>query len=103
VSEPLLTAAELGEVLGLSSSTILDRFERGDLPGFRLFGKPDKRGRPSGPVRFRLSEIEARIDGWRVNGPGAGGEVSPAPTARRPEGVVLQASPARSGGEDHAC
>src|SRR5205809_7221031 len=57
----LLTAHELGEYLGLSSSTVLDRFERGDLPGFRLFG------RKGGPVRFRLSEIEAQLEGWRVN------------------------------------
>jgi hypothetical protein len=75
VSERLLTAAELGEILGLSASTVLDRFEAGELPGYRLFGKTDKRGRPCGPVRFRLSEIEEAIAGWRVDG------------RRRPEAV----------------
>jgi len=60
VSERLLTARELGQLLGLSPATVLDRFERGDLPGFRLWG------RKGGPVRFRLSEIEAALDGWRV-------------------------------------
>jgi predicted DNA-binding transcriptional regulator AlpA len=60
-SEPLLTARELGEHLGLSTATILDRFERGDLPGYRLFG------RKGGPVRFRESEIEAVITSWLVN------------------------------------
>jgi predicted DNA-binding transcriptional regulator AlpA len=59
VSERLLTARELGEQLGLSAGTILDRFERGDLPGFRLFGKK------GGPVRFRLSEVEASLESWR--------------------------------------
>jgi predicted DNA-binding transcriptional regulator AlpA len=60
VSERLLTARELGELLGLSAATVLDRFQAGDLPGFRLFGKK------GGPVRFRVSEIEAALDGWRI-------------------------------------
>lgn len=60
MSERLLTARELGEVLGLSTATVLDRFERGDLPGFRLFG------RKGGPVRFRLSEVEAVLEAWKV-------------------------------------
>lgn len=47
----LLTARELGEYLGLSASTVLDRWEAGDLPGYKLFGR-------TGPVRFRASEIE---------------------------------------------
>ena len=64
MTERLLTAAELAELLGLSPSTVLDRFQAGDLPGFRLFG------RKGGPVRFRLSEIEAALEGWRLNGPG---------------------------------
>jgi hypothetical protein len=75
-------------------ATILDRFERGDLPGFRLFG------RKGGPVRFRLAEVEAALEGWRVNGPVAGGEVSPTPTARPALGVVYEASPTPQGGED---
>ena len=47
VTERLLTARELADLLGLSPATVLDRFERGDLPGFRLFG------RKGGSVRFR--------------------------------------------------
>ena len=58
VSERLLTAAELAELLSLSPATVLDRWQAGDLPGFRLFG------RKGGPVRFRLSEIEAALEGW---------------------------------------
>ncbi|HXH89806.1 MAG TPA: helix-turn-helix domain-containing protein [Gaiellaceae bacterium] len=87
MSDRLLTAAELGELLGLAAGTILDRFERGDLPGFRLFGKK------GGPVRFRESEILEALDGWRVNGPGAGGEVSPTPTAHPARGVSYESSP----------
>lgn len=93
MTEHLLTARQLGEYLGLSAATILDRFEAGDLPGFRLFG------RKGGPVRFRLSEIEASLADWHVNGgPGAGGEVSPTPTASPTRGVVSHLSPTPLGG-----
>jgi excisionase family DNA binding protein len=61
VTERLLTARELGELLGLSTGTVLDRFERGDLPGFRLYG-----GKVGAPVRFRWSEVEAWLEGGRV-------------------------------------
>jgi excisionase family DNA binding protein len=60
VTDRLLTAAELAELLGVTSGTVLDRFERGDLPGFRLWG------RKGGPVRFRLSEVEALLASWHV-------------------------------------
>lgn len=85
MSERLLTARELAEYLGLSSATVLDWFEAGRLPGFRLGG------RKGGPVRFRLSEVEVVLEGWRV-GPDAAEEVSPTP--RRPaREVVSQVSP----------
>jgi excisionase family DNA binding protein len=64
MTEPLLTACELAEILGLSAATILDRFEAGDLPGFRLWG------RKGGPVRFRESEILEALEGWRVDSTG---------------------------------
>ena len=59
VTERLLTARELADVLGLSPATVLARFEAGDLPGFRLFG------RKGGPVRFRESEILNALEAWR--------------------------------------
>jgi hypothetical protein len=96
VSDRLLTAQELGDYFGLTAGTILDRFERGDLPGFRLFG------RKGGPVRFRLADVEAALEGWRMNGPGAGGTVSPAPTAGPTRGVVSKLSPAPQGGTTDA-
>ena len=55
VSERLVTARQLAEVLGLSASTVLDMWERGELPGFKI-------GRA---VRFRPSEVEAWLEGCR--------------------------------------
>jgi excisionase family DNA binding protein len=59
MSERLLTARELAEYLGLSPASVLDAWQRGDLPGFRLFG------RKGGPVRFKLAEVETSLEGWR--------------------------------------
>jgi excisionase family DNA binding protein len=61
VTDRLLTARELGAYLGLSAGTILDWFEAGKLPGFRLGG------RKGGPVRFRAAEVEAVLEEWRVS------------------------------------
>jgi excisionase family DNA binding protein len=59
VNEPLLTAREVAEILGLSPATVLDKFEAGELPGFKLGG-----GRAA-PVRFRSSELEGWIEACR--------------------------------------
>jgi excisionase family DNA binding protein len=89
VADRLLTARELADYLGLAPATVLDKWERGELPGFR-FGRA---------VRFDLEEVLAI---GRQDGPGAGGEVSPTPTARRPEGVLSQLSPTPQRGGQHA-
>jgi excisionase family DNA binding protein len=95
MTERLLTARELADYLGLSTDTVLDRFERGDLPGFRLFGKK------GGPVRFRLSEIEATLATWRVSGPGRGGEVAHNASQRPDPGLVsVLRTTSDEGGED---
>lgn len=96
MTDRLMTAREVAELLGLSCATVLDRFERGDLPGYRLFG------RKGGPVRFRLAELEETLASWRVEGPGAGGDVSATPTALPTRRVVSQASatPLRGGSSD---
>lgn len=60
MSEALLTARQVAELLGVSAATVLDKFEAGVLPGFKLW---------NGPVRFRASELEAVLEGWR-RGPG---------------------------------
>jgi excisionase family DNA binding protein len=78
VSDHLLTARELGEYLGISSSTVLDWFEAGRLPGFRLGG------RKGGPVRFRLAEIETELEAWR-EGPTGGASANQ--HHRRPNAV----------------
>ena len=84
--ERLLTARELADYLGLKPGTILDKWERGELPGYR-FGRA---------VRFDLDEILAA--GRR---PGGGGEAPATPSNRPTGGVVspLPATPIR-GGED---
>jgi excisionase family DNA binding protein len=66
VSERLLTASELAERLALSTSTVLDWFEAGRLPGFKL-------GRV---VRFRESEVLDWLESQRV-GPEVGGRRQP--------------------------
>jgi excisionase family DNA binding protein len=55
MSERLLTARELADYLGLKPGTVLDKWERGELPGFK-FGRA---------VRFDLEEVLAtgRPDG----------------------------------------
>jgi excisionase family DNA binding protein len=57
----LLTARELGEYLGMSASTVLDWWEAGRLPGYRLGGRS---------VRFRAGEIEAWLADCRVEARG---------------------------------
>ena len=88
MSERLATARELAEHIGLKPATVLDKWERGEFPGYK-FGRA---------VRFSLDEILA----LGRKGPAAGGEVSPTPTARRPSGVVSQLSPTQNRGGDRA-
>jgi excisionase family DNA binding protein len=54
--ERLVKARDVAELLSLEMDTVLDRFQRGELPGFRLGG------RKGAPVRFRLSEIEEWLE-----------------------------------------
>ena len=49
MSNRLLTARELGEAIGLKPATILDKWQRGELPGYK-FGRA---------VRFDLDEVLA--------------------------------------------
>ena len=51
--ESLMKARDVAELLGLDVKTVVEHFQRGDLPGYRLYG------RKGGPLRFRRSEIEA--------------------------------------------
>jgi excisionase family DNA binding protein len=60
VTDRLVTARELADYLGVSASTVLDWWEAGELPGFKLNGRT---------VRFRRSEVEDWLEQKR-GGPG---------------------------------
>ncbi len=83
MTEPLLTARELADLLGFSAGTVVDWTERGELPAFKVGGR----------LRFRESEVLDWLEARRVNGPATGEEVSPAPTVEPTRRVVSQASP----------
>jgi excisionase family DNA binding protein len=89
VSEKLLAARELAELLGFAAGTIVDWAERGDVPCFKVGGR----------LRFRESEVVDWLEQRRVNGPGTRGEVSATPSNPRPWGVSSQASATPQGGE----
>jgi predicted DNA-binding transcriptional regulator AlpA len=55
----LLTAREVGELVGLSTETILRRYRAGEIPGFRL---------ASNVLRFDPVEIEAWLSRCRRGG-----------------------------------
>jgi excisionase family DNA binding protein len=95
VTEPLLTAREVAEMLAVSPETVLRRWRAGELPGFRL---------ASNVLRFRESEVLAWLEGRRMNGPGAGGEVAPVPFQSPDPGRSLTVAPVPNReGEDDAC
>ena len=71
MTDRLLRAREVAELLGLSPATVLDWFEDGRLPGFKLSSRA---------VRFRESEILAWLEERRVT------EV--ASRRQRPQGVA---------------
>jgi len=54
--EKLLNARQLAEGLGISPHTVLDWFEAGLMPGFKLNGRS---------VRFREDEVEAWLETQR--------------------------------------
>jgi excisionase family DNA binding protein len=87
VSERLLTAREVAEYHGQAPATVLDKWERGELPGYK-FGRA---------VRFDLDEVLAA--GRRPDG---GGEVPATPSNRPASDVVFltPATPIRGGEED---
>jgi excisionase family DNA binding protein len=88
VTERLLTSRELAGLLGFSTATIVDWFEAGKLPGFRIGGR----------LRFRESEILIWLETKRA---GAGGEVAPVPYHAPTRGRSLTAAPVPfTGGED---
>ena len=59
MTEPLLTARQLADLLGFAPATIQDWFEAGTLPGFRIGGR----------LRFRLTEVEQWLEERRPDRP----------------------------------
>ena len=55
MTERLLTARELAELLGFAPGTIVDWAEAGKLPAYKIGGR----------LRFKLSEIEAYVQSKR--------------------------------------
>jgi excisionase family DNA binding protein len=53
VSERLLTARDVADLLGLTVETVLRWYRRRVLPGYKL---------PGGPIRFREAELEAWLE-----------------------------------------
>jgi excisionase family DNA binding protein len=80
-AEPYLTARQVAERLAVQPGTVLDWFEAGDLPGFRL------RGRKGAPLRFLWSEIEATMRTWRGPAGAPGREVSATRTGDARKGI----------------
>lgn len=89
MSERLLTARELADLLGFAAGTIVDWAEAGKVPAFKLGGR----------LRFRESEVLVWLEDRRLDGPERRGVVSPAPSTPPARGVVYEASPAPQGGE----
>jgi excisionase family DNA binding protein len=58
VTDRLLTARQVADLLGVSTETILRWTSRGALPAIRL---------PSGAIRFREVELDAWLAGRRTS------------------------------------
>jgi hypothetical protein len=55
----MLKPRDVAAIFGVELDTVLDWWQAGDLPGFRL------RGRKGGPVRFWEDEILECLESWR--------------------------------------
>ncbi len=78
MTDRLLTAREIAERINVSTETVLRWTRLGELPAIRL---------PSGQLRYREAEVEARIAEWAT--PSRGVSTTPASAAR---GVTYLAS-----------
>lgn len=68
MTEPLLTARQLADVLGVSTDTLLRWTRAGEVPAIKL---------PGGAVRYRPDAIEEWLDGRTTSRAGAAVEESP--------------------------
>jgi excisionase family DNA binding protein len=90
MAEPLLTARQVGDLLGFSPNTIVDWAEAGRIPVFKVGGR----------LRFRESEVLAWIETKRAGG---GGDGAPVPFQPPAQGRSLAVAPVPvTGGDEHA-
>ena len=85
MSEPLLTARQVADLLGFAPGTIVDWYEAGKLPGFKIGGR----------LRFRTSEVEAWLEEKRGGLNGRSRVTEPQPLAR--QSISLRVSPNQEG------
>jgi predicted DNA-binding transcriptional regulator AlpA len=92
VSERLLTARAVGELVGLSTEAVLRRWRRGELRGYSL---------ATNVLRFRPEDVHAWLESLARGGPGVEGEVAPVPYQSPGPGPSLTVAPVPvEGGED---
>jgi excisionase family DNA binding protein len=89
VTDRLLTAAELGELLGFAAGTIVDWAERGTIPAFKLGGR----------LRFREGEVLDWLEAQRLTrGRTPEERCQPTPSSVRPRSILgVSASPTEGG------
>jgi excisionase family DNA binding protein len=83
VSDSLLTARQVADLLGVSAGALLRWTRAGLVPALKL---------PSGAVRYRPEEIDAWLEGQKMAGDSVE-EVSPTPRATRRREVSSVSSP----------
>jgi excisionase family DNA binding protein len=88
VTERLLTARELADLLGFAPGTVVDWAEAGTLPAFKIGGR----------LRFRESEVLDWLEARRV---GNGGGRNASYATPSPKGVVYEV-PATHKEDDNA-
>ena len=88
--EPMMTARQVADVLGVHENWVYDQAARGELPSYKI----------GGARRFRAHELEAWLDATPRSGPASLRTEPPAPAApivgrRRSEGCSLGCSDER--------
>ncbi len=80
MSDRLLTARDVAELLAVSPESVLRWTRRGDLPALRL---------PGGAVRYRPDELDAWLEARSTDAAGRGSSDTRSDRARREAGYAL--------------
>lgn len=78
MTDRLLTAAEVAEILGFSPATIVDWAQAGTIPAFKVGGR----------LRFSETEVLDWLDDRRMQAADAGGEAPATPSERPPARIL---------------